>query len=43
MMSIVLFAILGAKLHMDSAYWICYAVFCVLKTCAAIYSAAKEK
>lgn len=30
-MAIVLFAIIGAKLHMGVAYWICYGVFCALK------------
>lgn len=35
MMSIVLFAILGAKLNMGAAYWICYGVLCVVNACAA--------
>lgn len=30
-MQIVLFAILGAKIHAGAAYWICYAVYCAIK------------
>lgn len=35
-MQIVLFAILGAKMHAGAAYWICYAVYCAIKVCLAL-------
>ena len=29
-MSIVLFAIIGATINANSAYWICFAIYCVI-------------
>lgn len=34
-MSIVLFAIIGAKLHCGTAYWIIYGLFCLAKVIRA--------
>jgi hypothetical protein len=42
MMGIVLFAILGAKLHMGAGYWICYGVFTALKLVVALMKELKE-
>lgn len=41
-MAIVLFAIIGAKLHLGVAYWICYGLFCFFKLFDAIYKALKD-
>lgn len=30
-MSIVLFAIIGAKLRIGAAYWICFALYCLFR------------
>ena len=35
-MQIVLFAILGAKIHAGAAYWICYSVYCAMKLVFAL-------
>ena len=35
-MAIVLFAIIGAKLHLGVAYWICFGAFCAIKLAQAI-------
>lgn len=37
-MSIVLFALIGAKLGMGTAYWICFSIFCVFKAVELIGS-----
>ena len=31
-MTIILFAIIGATIKPGTAYWICYAVYCIYKT-----------
>ena len=41
-MSIVLFAIIGAKIHAGTAYWICYGLFCFGKVVKVIFEAVKE-
>ncbi len=41
-MSIVLFALIGARLQMGIAYWICFAVFCTIKVAMAVYKAKNE-
>lgn len=35
-MSIVLFAIIGAKIGAGAAYWICFGVYCAIKAVQAI-------
>jgi hypothetical protein len=35
-MSIVLFAIIGAKIGAGTAYWICFAVFCTIRLMMAL-------
>ena len=39
MMSIVMFAIVGALINAPAGYWITYSVFCVLKMMFAIVKA----
>lgn len=41
-MSIVLFAIIGANIHVGTAYWICYGLFCFGKVAKAIFETVKE-
>lgn len=41
-MSIILFAIIGAKLQMGAGYWICYGIGCFLKLSATLYKVLKE-
>ena len=41
-MAIVLFAIIGARLQVGVAYWICFGVFCAFKLGKGIYEAMKE-
>lgn len=35
-MSIVLFALIGAKLGMGTAYWICFSIFCICQVVSFI-------
>lgn len=42
-MSIVLFALIGARLGMGTAYWICYGAFCFFKVFDAAYKAVRDK
>ena len=42
-MTIVLFAIIGALIEAGVGYWICFAVFCVIKLGQAIYKTLEEK
>ena len=35
-MSIVLFAMIGAKLNFGAAYWICFGIYCFGKTVKAL-------
>ena len=35
-MTIVLFAIIGAKINTGVAYWICYGIWCLIKVWKAI-------
>ena len=41
-MGIVLFAMIGAKLQMGAAYWICYGIGCFLKLSITLYKVLKE-
>ena len=41
-MSIVLFAIIGAQIHAGTAYWICFAVYCMLKVVLGMCKVLKE-
>jgi len=41
-MSIVLFAIIGAKIHAGTAYWICYGLFCFGKVVKVSIELMKE-
>ena len=41
-MAIVLFALIGAKLQMGTAYWICFALFCAFRVAKA-YNDHKEE
>lgn len=41
-MSIVLFAIIGAAINANAAYWICYGVFCALKVTKLIIKLCKN-
>ena len=42
MMSIVLFAILGAKINPGAAYWICFGVYSVCRVIKIILDILKE-
>lgn len=35
-MSIVLFALIGAYINAGVAYWICFSLFCIIKTISLI-------
>ena len=41
-MSIVLFAIIGAKIDAGVAYWICFSIYCVFRVLKILYDIAKE-
>ena len=41
-MSIVLFAIIGATIKANVAYWICYGVFCALKVVKLIIKLCED-
>lgn len=41
-MSIILFAIIGAKINAGIAYWIVFGLFCFFKVIYAILGALKE-
>lgn len=41
-MPIVLFAIIGANINAGTAYWICFAVYCVAFVLKVVWSTAKE-
>ena len=41
-MSIILFAIIGAKINAGVAYWICFGVYCAIHTFKAIKATIKE-
>ena len=41
-MSIVLFAIIGAKISAGTAYWICFGIFCGAKVIKAFKEAIEE-
>ena len=41
-MSIVLFALIGAAIKASTAYWVCFGIFCAIRTCKAFYAAVKK-
>ena len=41
-MSMVLFAIIGAKINAGAGYWICYGIFCAIRVCKAFTETIKE-
>lgn len=41
-MSIVLFAIIGATIKAGTGYWICFAVYCVIRFISATVKAVKS-
>ena len=41
-MSIILFAIIGAKCNLGAIYWILFGAYCLGKVCLDIYKASKE-
>lgn len=41
-MSIVLFAIIGATLHMGAGYWICFGIGCFITLCRTIYKVLED-